>query len=61
METEEFKCRLFYMHEEKANVSNLMSMIKSKCESQEEINRHLKVEADQKLKYQNDYNELMKQ
>lgn len=60
MQAEDYLTRIVNLIDGKAQLSNLISLIKSKCETLEITNKHLKIESDQKLKYQNDYNELLK-
>lgn len=59
MNIEELETRYVFAGVDKANIQNILSLVKSKVENLEAANKHLKIEADQKLKYQNEYNMLL--
>ncbi len=50
-----------WMGQDKIIVEDQLSQFKTKSENFETQNKQLKVDADQKIKYQNEYNELLKQ
>ena len=57
---EDFQCQVFYLQEERMNLGKVLSLVKQKCETLDQTNKHLKIEAEQKLKYQSDFNDIEK-
>lgn len=61
MSFEEYYLRFCNTHTDKTKIMQVVALLKEKVEGLESANKHLQVEVEQKQRYQNEYNELVKQ